>query len=427
MIDRNLLLTDFEKTSLRLQRKGVEIATLIEARDLLLQRNQMQNTVDNKRSQMNKASKEIGELVRNADPETLDRKKAETNILKTEISELEISLKDIGEKLEYILMRIPNIPDDKSPNGTTEADNVVLETVGYSPSDYEDKKFRPHWEIGEELQIYDGERGAKITGSMFALLKGDGVRLLRALVNLALDLHRDKYEEILPPHLVNSQTFTATGHLPKFEFDSYKLQNEDLWLIPTGEVPLTALHRDEILQEEELPKRYMAYTSCFRREAGSSGKDTRGMQRLHEFHKVELVRLCTPETAEQEFEELLADARKPLDLLGLPYRVLDLCAGDLTFSSARIFDLEVYSPGVNRWLEVSSVGLFTDFQTRRGGVRYKPSGAKNTRFVYALNGSAIATPRMWAAIIEHGHQADGSVKLPSALVPYMGKEFIGRK
>jgi seryl-tRNA synthetase len=223
--------------------------------------------------------------------------------------------------------------------------------------------------------------------------------------------------------MVRSQVFEGTGHLPKFAEDAYNTTLDDLWLIPTGEVPLTGMHQGELFEADELPKRYMAYSVCFRREAGSAGKDTRGLQRLHEFHKVELVRICTPETVQDEFDALLADAERPLQLLELPYRVVDLAAGDLTFSSARIFDLEVYAPGVDRWLEVSSVGNFTDFQPRRGNIRYRV-GAGQTRPPYYLNGSALATPRMWAAVIEHGQRQDGTVELPAPLVPYMGKKVL---
>jgi seryl-tRNA synthetase len=246
---------------------------------------------------------------------------------------------------------------------------------------------------------------------------------LRALVAFGLDLHRDKYEELVVPHLVRRQTMVGTGHLPKFADDAYSTTLDDLWLVPTGEVPITGLHRDEILDPEDLPRRYMTYTVCFRREAGSAGKDTRGLQRLHEFHKVELVRLCLPEDAEQEFEELLGDAERIVQELRLPYRVVDLATGDLTFSSSRIIDLEVYAPGVDRWLEVSSVGNFTDFQARRGNIRVRVEGG-GTRPIATLNASGAATPRLWAAIVEHGQQPDGRVLVPEVLRPYVGRELL---
>ena len=258
---------------------------------------------------------------------------------------------------------------------------------------------------------------------MFALLRKDGARLLRALVRFGLDINAKTYEEIAPPHFVRTETFIATGHLPKFEIEAYKLRDDDLWAIPTGEVPLMSIHREETLTFEELPKRYMAYTVCWRREAGSAGKDTRGMQRLHEFHKVELLKLCAPEQAQAEYEAMMRDAERPLQLLGLPYRVVDLCAADLTFSSTRVHDLEVYAPGVDRWLEVSSVGMFSDFQARRANIRFK-RGKGKPEFVHALNGSGLATPRVWAAVIEHGQQPDGSVLLPEPLREYMGTDRI---
>jgi seryl-tRNA synthetase len=260
---------------------------------------------------------------------------------------------------------------------------------------------------------------------MFSLLLGDGARLLRGLVSLALDLHRDHYQEVAPPHLVRTEVISRTGHLTKFDNQAYRVRDDDLWLVPTAEVPLMGLHQGEILPDAALPLRYMAYSVCWRREAGAAGKDTRGMQRLHEFHKVELVKLCRPEDSEAEFATLVADAERALQVLGLPYRVVELCAGDLTFSAAKVYDLEVYSPGVDRWLEVSSVSLVTDFQARGGQIRFRRDGG-GVEFVHALNGSGLATPRVWAALIEHGQQPDGSVRLPAALVPYLGKDVIAR-
>ena len=423
MIERNLLLNDFENTARRLARKGVERETLDEARNLLETRKSLAGKVSDLRSELNSSSDQIGLLMREGKKEEAEVRKADVAKLKENLASLESQLKEVEEKADYILLRVPNIPLDECPDGKDEKENVVLRVEGYDEEDYRDKTYKPHWEIATDLGIYDAERAAKISGSMFALLRGQGAKLLRALVRFGLELNQDKYEEILPPHFVRTETFTATGHLPKFEFDAYKLRDDDLWVIPTGEVPLMSLHRDEILEVEELPKRYMAYTVCYRREAGSAGKDTRGMQRLHEFHKVELLRLCTPEQVQAEFEDLLKDAERPLQLLGLPYRIVDLCAGDLTFSSARIFDIEVYAPGVDKWLEVSSVGIFTDFQARRGNIRFR-RGKGKTEFVQALNGSAMATPRVWAAIIEHGQQPNGSVQIPKPLVPFMGCEFI---
>ena len=258
---------------------------------------------------------------------------------------------------------------------------------------------------------------------MFSLLRGDGARLLRGLVSLALALHRDRYEEIMPPHLVRTEVISRTGHLTKFDTQAYRVRDDDLWLDPTAEVPLMGMHQGEILPDSELPRRYMAYTVCWRREAGAAGKETRGMQRLHEFHKVELVKLCRPEDGAAEFDTLVSDAELALQVLGLPYRVVELCAGDLTFSAAKVYDLEVYSPGVDRWLEVSSVSWVTDFQARRGQIRFRRDGG-GVEFVHSLNGSGLATPRIWAAVVEHGQQPDGTIRIPEALVPYVGTDLI---
>jgi seryl-tRNA synthetase len=423
MIDIRLLLDDFDETARRLTRRGVDQALLEYAQKLTLERRYQGQQVDAVREQRNAGSAQIGVLMR-------EGKKEEAQILRTEmaaigqrLAELEGALRATEAELDEVASRIPNIPLDSVPDGTGEADNVVLRTHGYDPADYEGRTWAPHWEVGERLGILDGERAAKLSGAMFTLLRGDGARLLRALTTLALDTHRLAYEEILPPHLVRTEVITRTGHLTKFDSQAYRVRDDELWLIPTGEVPLMGLHQDEILPEAELPKRYMAYTVCWRREAGAAGKDTRGLQRLHEFHKVELVKLCKPEEGEAELEALLADSEKAPQLLGLPYRIVELCAGDLTFTSAKVYDIEVYSPGVDRWLEVASVSLITDFQSRRGQIRFRRDTG-GVEFVYALNGSALATPRILAALLEHGQRPDGSVQIPPVLVPYMGRDVI---
>ena len=427
MIDRNFILQDFEDTARRLGRKGVDRESLEKLRDQMEQRRSLVVETDSLRAEMNKKSKEIGLLYQQGQSESATSAKETVAKIKKRLPQLEKELKDVENDIEDRLLRIPNFPADDCPDGAGEEDNVVLRYESYDQTAFAGKSWRPHWEIGESLGIFDANRAAKLSGSMFSLLRGDGARLLRALVNFGLDLNRETYEEIAPPHFVRSVTLQGTGHLPKFAHDAYALREDDLWAIPTGEVPLTGLHRDEILSANELPKRYMAYTVCFRREAGSAGKDTRGMQRLHEFHKVELVRLCTPENVQSEFEGLLSDAERALNLLELPYRVVDLCTADLTFSSTRIYDLEVYSPGVDRWLEVSSVGIFGDFQTRRSQVRFRRDQDSRPEIVHALNGSAMATPRVWAALIEHGQQPDGTVKLPKVLHDYFGGSVIGAK
>jgi seryl-tRNA synthetase len=415
VLDVDLILDQTDDVVKRLATKGIDSVMVHSARDSILRRRELRARLDEARAVMNRESKEMGRLVAAKDP-TAGVRRSELVQLKNTISSLEAKVRDAEQASQDLLLRLPNLPDPQAPVGDDEAANVVLRYGG--PEAVRVSGSRPHWEVAGDLGILDIERAAKISGSGFSLLRGDGARLLRALVSWGLDLHRDVYEELVVPHMVREDTVTGTGHLPKFADDMYNTTLDNLWLVSTGEVPLTGLHRDEVFDSVDLPRRYMTYTSCFRREAGSAGKDTRGMQRLHEFHKVELVRLCMPENVEQEFNELLADAERTLVGLGLPFRVVDLCTGDLTFSSARIFDLEVYSPGVDRWLEVSSVGSFTDFQARRSGIRVRTE--RGTRPVYTLNGSAVATPRLWAAIVEHGQRLDGRVLVPEVLRPYMG-------
>jgi seryl-tRNA synthetase len=415
VLDVNLILDQTDDVAKRLATKGVDPVMVYHARDSIVRRRELRLQLDEVRAAMNRESKEMGRLVAAKDP-AVDTRRVELAQLKTTISDLEARVREAEQTSRDVLLRLPNLPDPGAPIGDDESANIVLRHGG--PDAVPAPELRPHWEVAGDLGILDIERAAKISGSGFSILRGDGARLLRALVSWGLDLHRDVYEELVVPHMVREDTVIGTGHLPKFAEDMYNTTLDNLWLVSTGEVPLTALHRDEIFDAADLPRRYMTYTSCFRREAGSAGKDTRGMQRLHEFHKVELVRLCLPENVEQEFHELLADAERTLIGLGLPYRVVDLCTGDLTFSSARIFDLEVYSPGVDRWLEVSSVGSFTDFQARRSGIRVRTE--EGIRPVCLLNGSAVATPRLWAAIVEHGQQPDGRVAVPEALRPYMG-------
>jgi len=422
MLDSKELLHDPEDAARRLARKGVATDDVFAAIEAVRRRRAVAQEVDDARARLNRASGEIGELMATGEASAAEERKAEVRNLKQSVADLEQRVRAEKDAERELLLGLPNWPEEGAPDGSDDADNVVLETHGPAPDSYP-SYIRPHWEVAEELGIYDGARGAKISGSMFAVLRGAGARLLYALVDFGLKLNRETYEEVVPPHLVNTDTFTATGHLPKFARDAYRTTGDDMWLIPTGEVPLMSLHRDEILDEAELPKRYMAYTACFRREAGSAGKDTRGMQRLHEFHKVELVKLCTEEQVDTEFKGLLEDALQPIRVLGLSYRIVDLCAGDLTFSSSRIYDIEVYAPGTGRWLEVSSVGKFTDFQARRGNIRYRSPTGK-PEFIHALNGSAMATPRVWATLLEVGQQPDGSVRIPDPLVEYMGSSEI---
>ena len=422
MIDNRLLFTDLENCIQKLGRKGVPKEDLVQVHQIIIQKNKNIKQVERLRSQKNKLSKEIAELMAKKDNQRAEQAKNQVSQLKKEMEKEESSLSRLEQELEKRILNIPNFPDDKAPSGSDSKDNVEILRENFDPDFFNSKDFPPHWEIMEELGIFDQKRAGKITGSMFAVLKGSGAKLLRSLVSFAFDLFEQDYTEFVVPSLVNSASLRGTGQLPKFAEEAYHIEKDDLWAIPTGEVPLTALHRQEILDEKILPLKYMTYTPCFRREAGAAGQDNRGLQRLHEFHKVELVKICKPSLSNQELESLLQDALKPIKLLKLPYRVLDLCVKDLTFSSARTYDIEVYSPGTKSWLEVSSVGLFTDYQSRRSQIRYREG--KQIIHPHTLNGSGLATPRVLAAILENGWDAKRKIKIPSALVKYMGSEYL---
>lgn len=339
-----------------------------------------------------------------------------------EIGRLDAELAGVEQALDGIVMEVPNVTLPDVPEGD-ESKNLIVRTWGTPrPSD----GVKPHWDIAAAQGLFDLERGAKISGSGFVVYRGKGARLVRALLNFFVDSHVDEhgYEEVWPPLLVNRATMTGTGQLPKFEDDAYKIADDDLFLIPTAEVPVTNLYRDEILEPGVLPKAFCAYTPCFRREAGSAGKDTRGILRTHQFDKVELVRYCAPEDSEAELQLLLGHAEAMLQKLEIPYRVKLLAAGDTGFSSAKTYDLEAWAPGVGTWLEVSSVSTFTDFQARRAGIRYRPAKGDKPRFVHTLNGSGLAFPRTIACILENHQQDDGSVLLPSALRKYVGTDRL---
>lgn len=326
---------------------------------------------------------------------------------------------ELGEQIRQMLLMVGNLPAEDCPDGSGPDDNVVAKEVGDPGSTGEHQRV-PHWEIGAELGLLDTDRAVRMSGAMFVMYRGLGARLVRALIDYGLDRNRDAYEEIRPPTLVRTETMVATGHLPKFADDAYHLERDDLWAIPTAEVPLTSLVRDEILDEADLPMRLMAHTSCFRREAGSAGRDTRGLLRVHEFDKVELYGFCTPEQAPGVHADILARAESAVADLGLTYRVLDLCAGDLGAASARTFDIEVYAPGADRWLEVSSVSWCRDYQARRANIRYRPGPGERPRPVHSLNGSGLAVPRVWAGLVETHRRPDGSIAVPEVLQPYMG-------
>ncbi|MBX3175537.1 MAG: serine--tRNA ligase [Gemmatimonadaceae bacterium] len=377
--------------------------------------------VEEKKAERNRVSQEVGK--RKKAGEDASELQAAARTLGDEIAALEAELATTQARLDELLLGIPNLPLPDVPAGDETA-NRVLRSWG-EPRAAESVK--PHWDVGETLGLFDLPRGAKISGSGFIVYRGKGARLVRTLMNLMLDLHTGTfgYDETWVPVVVNRATMTGTGQLPKFEDDMYALKDEDMFLIPTAEVPVTNLFRDEILSAEELPKALCAYSPCFRREAGSAGKDTRGLLRVHEFDKVELVRYCAPEDGEAQFELLLSHAEAVLQKLGLPYRVLLLAAGDTGFSSAKTYDLEVFAPGVGKWLEVSSCSIFTDFQARRANIRYRPAAGEKPRFVYTLNASGLAFPRIIAALLEHYQQADGSVLLPEPLHAGLGTDRLG--
>ncbi len=382
---------------------------------------------DDLRAKVKALSKQVGALRRDGEVEAAERIGAESRELGERQGQLGAAAEEVGERVRQLLLRIPNIPAAEAPDGDGPSSNVEVRRVGADPSGFGEHQRVPHWEIGSELGILDLERAVKLSGSMFTMFRGLGATLSRALCQLALDRNSDAYEEIRPPSVVLTETMVSTGHLPKFSDDAYHLERDDLWAIPTAEVPLTSLARDEILPVDELPLRLMAYSPCFRREAGSAGRDTRGLLRVHEFDKVEILAYCTPEQAAGIHAEILARAESLLVELGLTYRVLDLCAGDLGASAARTFDLEVYAPGTDQWLECSSVSWFGDYQARRANIRYRPAAGESLAPVHTLNGSALAVPRVWAALVETHRQPDGSVSLPGALHPYLrGATSIGK-
>ncbi|MFO8192946.1 MAG: serine--tRNA ligase [Bacillota bacterium] len=368
----------------------------------------------------NRVSKEIGQA--GADSEAAQKKKEEMKEVAAKIKTLDEQLRQVDSNMELLLLGLPNIPDPVVPPGKDESDNVVVRRWGEIPQ----FSFEPlaHWDIGTNLDILDFPRAGKITGSRFALYYGAGARLERALINFMLDLHTAEhgYREVFPPFMVNTASMTGTGQLPKFAEDAFRVEGTDYYLIPTAEVPVTNLHRDEILEEEQLPICYVAYSACFRAEAGAHGRDTRGLIRQHQFNKVELVKFVRPEDSDDELEKLTNDAEKVLQLLGLPYRVMLMCAGDLGFAPAKKYDLEVWLPAYDTYREISSCSNFHDFQARRAGIRYRPSAGKKTRFVHTLNGSGVAVGRTVAAILENYQQEDGSVIIPEVLRPYFNGE-----
>lgn len=398
----------------------------------ILELNQRQRELETSRSQLQARSNEIGKLIGEKirtglapDAPEIQSLREEGNQVKAQLSELEPQEKDLKAELEAILLTFPNLPSDSTPIGKSEEENVEVRRWGDEYIPAQDVKILPHWEIGKKLGILDFERAVKVAQSRFVSLVGAGAALERALINFMLDQQiAAGYVEVIPPILINSQSLTATGQLPKFAEESFKCESDDLWLTPTAEVPLTNLYRDEVLDASQLPIYHCAYTPCFRREAGSYGRDTKGLIRLHQFNKVELVKLVHPSTSFDELEKLVQNAAAILEALKLPYRVVALCTGDLGFSSAKTYDLEVWLPSSGKYREISSCSNCTDFQARRASIRFKEAGKKGTQFVHTLNGSGLAVGRTMSAILENYQQPNGTVKIPEVLQPYLKREVL---
>ncbi len=398
-------------------------AAVARAADLDEERRQLVGRVDDLRARRNEVSPRVGDLKREGKHEEADAVIREMRVLGDELAGLEARLTEVDESIREALLEIPNTPADDVPAGG-ESENVVLREWGTAPEG--DWERRPHWEIGEALGLLDLPRGAKIAGSGFPVYMGMGARLERALINFMIDLHTREhgYTEVWPPLLVNRDAARGTGHLPKFGDDMYHAVEDDLFLVPTAELPLTNLHAGEIFAPEDVPRRYAAYTPCFRREAGAHGKDTRGLLRLHQFDKVEMMRFERPENSAAALEELTGHAEAVLKALGLRYRVLLLAGGDLGFANAKTYDLEAWAPAVGRWLEVSSCSTYTDYQARRADIRYRPAPGAKPEYVHTLNGSGLGLARTLVAILETYQQPDGSVRIPEALVEYVGTDHI---
>lgn len=426
MLDLKQIRQQFDQVQAALSRRGAY--DLSELRDL----DQQQRELEGQRSQLQARSNEIGKTVgqqmRNgADPNgpEIQALRDEGNQVKAELAELEPRERDIKAQIEALLLALPNLPSDTTPDGKDETENVEIRRWGdeYLPANSESLK--PHWEVGEALGIFNFERATKIAQSRFVALMGLGAALERSLFTFMLDRHTAHgYTEVMPPYLVNTASLTGSGQLPKFSEESFRCDRDDLWLSPTAEVPVTNLHRDEILPAESLPLHYCSYTPCFRREAGSYGRDTRGLIRLHQFNKVEMYKFVHPDTSEAEHEALVQDAEAILQALKLPYRVIELCTGDLGFSAIKTYDLEVWMPSSNSYREISSCSNCGDFQARRANIRFKATGQKGTQYVHTLNGSGLAVGRTMAAILENYQQPDGSVKVPEVLQPYLKREWL---
>jgi seryl-tRNA synthetase len=422
VLDQRLLRDNPELITEQLGRRGMTLdltgLQLIakQARDLEEQRSNLQ-------AEGNRIGKEVGLMIKAgaaANGPEVQALRDQGNRIKQQVAVLEEEEKALDAKLREQLLTLPNLPSPEAPNGSSEADNIEIKRWG---SPRVEEGLQEHWQIAERLGLFETERSVRIAQSRFVTLMGQGARLERALISFMLDLHGTKgYREVMPPILVNSASLTGSGQLPKFAEESFRCAEDDLWLTPTAEVPVTSLHRDEVIPAEQLPLKYVAYTPCFRREAGSYGRDTRGLIRLHQFNKVELYWFCHPEHSAEAHQQITADAEAVLEALELPYRKIELCTGDMGFSAARTYDLEVWLPGAGSYREISSCSVCGDFQARRSAIRLKDG--KATQLVHTLNGSGLAVGRTMAALLENGQQADGSVQLPAALVPYFGAERV---
>ena len=418
MLDVRRLRYEFDLVHDALARRGDDVSSLADARDLDEQVRSVGAERDALRAEINALSKQVGQLHRDGRGDEAKALQDQSRAMGEQEKELASKAEELEAQIREILLYLPNLPAEACPTGAGEDDNPVLRVENHDPDGYAEHQRIPHWESAVDLGLLDVDRATRMSGSMFVMYRGLGATLVRALIQAALDRNSDAFEEVRPPTLVRTATMTSTGHLPKFIDDAYHLERDDLWAIPTAEVPLTSLAMDEVIDEDQLPMRLMAHTSCFRREAGSAGRDTRGLLRVHEFDKVEILAYATPEQAPAMHDEILARAEGLIRDLGLAYRILDICTGDLGNSAARTWDIEVYAPGADQWLEVSSVSWFSDYQARRANVRYRKSGEKGTEIVHTLNGSALAVPRVWAAIVETHRQPDGSIQLPEVLHPY---------
>ena len=424
MIDLRLVRNDYGAVRASLARRGIDLSELEQVAALDERHRSLITERDSMRHEIKELSQQVGRLKRDGRHDEADAVAAESRMRGEREKALAAEADAVAAEVCDLLLRIPNLPAADTPDGVDESDNPVLWVENFDPDGYGEHQRVPHWEFAVEAGWLDMERAAKLSGSMFAMLRGPGASLARALVQYGLDRNADRYEEIRPPTLVHSEVMVSTGQLPKFADDAYWLERDDLWAIPTAEVPLTSLASGEILDEADLPIRMMAHTPCYRREAGAAGRDTRGLLRVHEFDKVEILAYAAPEQAPAVHAEILERATAAVADLGLAHRIVDICAGDLGQAHHRSWDVEVYAPGAGQWLEVSSCSWYSDYQARRAGLRYRPTGEKGTRVLHTLNGSALAVPRVWAALVETHRRPDGAVAVPEALRPYLGRDVL---